>query len=191
MATRCAGDTVPECADKNGAFAQFDGELAAKTLRWIRLLPEPEGISEYITNAVKKIPADVQTVNEEQYADFLSDGLALGYLMGSLDTGMLIKLQLVNAWQKPTFEYLETVLQRKRVEIFLQYARAMGVSDEARFSVDQLCKKTNLLMVALCLCELGCIIERKGSFQGPESPEFAFRKTSFGSLVGFLQCQRE
>ncbi|KAF6769452.1 hypothetical protein AHF37_12694 [Paragonimus kellicotti] len=142
----------------------FDGLMAARTLAWIRSLPVPDGAPEQLIKAAKLIPAQIEHVTEDVYAHYLSDGVVLGYLLAALDPSMAAKLEAMKTWNVSSLSYVDAVLQRKRIEIFLQYARAVGVDKSTLFTVDELNKCTNLGQVVRCLNALSIL---HGSKSGP------------------------
>ncbi|THD25291.1 hypothetical protein D915_003857 [Fasciola hepatica] len=138
----------------------YNPETAAKTLRWIRSLPEPEGAPPIILQATRKIPRQIETVDPDTYANYLSDGLILGYVMSALDPGMLAKLQAMKTWRRPFLPYMEQVLQNKRIEVFLQYATAVGVDPGNLFTPEDLHSHVNLGKVVSCLMLLSRLTKR-------------------------------
>ncbi|KAA0189557.1 hypothetical protein FBUS_01183 [Fasciolopsis buskii] len=139
----------------------YNAEDAAQTLKWIRGLPEPEGASPIILQAVKKLPRQLDRVDPDSYANYLSDGLLFGYLMSALDSGMLAKLQAMKTWGKPFLPYMEQVLQNKRIEVFLQYAKAVGVDPNMLFTPDDLRNHENLGKVVNCMILLSQLTNKK------------------------------
>ncbi|KAG5444604.1 hypothetical protein CSKR_203047 [Clonorchis sinensis] len=133
---------------------QFDGVDAAKTLTWIRSLPVPTTASEQLIKAASRIPLELELVSEDVYSHYLSDGMVLGYLMAALDPSMAVKLEAMKTWRTSPLDYVDAVLQRKRIAIFLQYAGAVGVDQQCLFTVDQLNNGTNLGQVVRCLSAL-------------------------------------
>ncbi|OON18156.1 hypothetical protein X801_05995, partial [Opisthorchis viverrini] len=122
----------------------FDGVDAAKTLTWIRSLPVPTTASEQLIKAASRIPLELELVSEDVYSHYLSDGMVLGYLMAALDPSMAVKLEAMKTWRTSPLDYVDAVLQRKRIAIFLQYAGAVGVDQQCLFTVDNLNNGTNL-----------------------------------------------
>ncbi|CAL8100385.1 unnamed protein product [Calicophoron daubneyi] len=147
---------------------KFNQEEAAKTLRWIRLLPKPADTPEAYLEAVEKIPEDIKTVDCDAYAGYLSNGLVLGYLVACLDPDFVQKLKTVKTWQvsdKPAFE---TSRQRDRIGSFLKFTAAYGVDPAFQFQTDQLYESTNLTQVVVCLSQLGVEAQTKPDFKGPQ-----------------------
>ena len=139
------------------SVTSFDGIEAAKTLTWIRSLPVPQSAPEQLIKAASRIPLELELVSEDIYAYYLSDGMVLGYLMAALDPSMAAKLEAMKTWKASKLDYVDAVLQRKRIAIFLQYAGAVGVDQKYLFSVDHLNKSTNLGQVVRCLSSLRAV----------------------------------
>ncbi|CAH8504695.1 unnamed protein product [Dicrocoelium dendriticum] len=142
----------------------FDEVEAARTLSWIRSLPVPETTAEQMVNACKRIPSSIERVTEEMYAQCLSDGMLLGFVMAALDPSMCAKLDAMRTWKSSELDYLETALQRKRITVFIQYAKAVGVSPQDLFTVDQLNLRTDLGQVVRCLKSLQQLSESKSGY---------------------------
>ncbi|TGZ68481.1 hypothetical protein CRM22_004234 [Opisthorchis felineus] len=146
---------------------KFDDALAARTLKWIRLLPAPAGVPNYFTDAVQKIPADIETVGMEDYAKYLNDGLVLGYLMACLNPKVTSQLGSVKTWQLADNPVFETSRRRDRIGQFLRFLSEYGVDASNQFQTDQLYESTNLVQVAICLSQLGVEAQTKPDFTGP------------------------
>ncbi|VDP42183.1 unnamed protein product [Echinostoma caproni] len=138
--------------------AKFDGEEAAKTLRWIRQLPVPNGIPNQFLCAVDKIPRDIQTVDMDQYADYLTDGLVLGYVMACVRPAWLSHIQSEKSWQVSTSKPFEMSRQRERIGLFLQFLSEVGVPGPSQFQTDQLYEKTGLAQVVIAMSNLVVIV---------------------------------
>lgn len=154
--------------------SKYDPVEAAKTLRWIRLLSQDLSIPDYYTKAVKSIPEDIQEVTMDEYADYLSDGLVLGYLMACLEPSFAQKLNSEKTWQLSENSVFETSRRRERIGLFLIFAGNFGVNSSSLFQTDQLYEKTNLSQVIVCLSQLGIEAQAKLGFQGPK--DFWLRK---------------
>lgn len=147
---------------------KFDGKEAAKTLRWIRVLEKPDGqLPPPVIEAVENIPKDISDVTMDDYAKYLSDGLALGYLMACLNPQMISKLNTVKTWQVSDKSMFEIPRQRERIGMFLSFAANMGVDSASQFQTDQLYEKTNLPQVIVCLSQVGIVAQAQPGFRGP------------------------
>ncbi|TPP58701.1 Myophilin [Fasciola gigantica] len=134
--------------------AKFDGEEAAKTLRWIHQFPIPTGIPSQFLSAVDKIPKDIKSVDMNQYADYLYNGLVLGYLMACIKPDQLAQLKTANTWKVSPAAPFETTRQRERIGLFLKFLSEVGVPTTSQFQTDQLYEKTGLAQVVIALNHL-------------------------------------
>ncbi|CAH8869813.1 unnamed protein product [Trichobilharzia szidati] len=147
---------------------KFDGKEAAKTLRWIRLLTPPDVKPPGpMSEAVEKIPKDIDDVTMDEYFEYLYNGLTLGYLMACLDPNFASRVNSSRTWQVAEKTIFETPRQRERIGVFLQFAADLGVNSASRFQTDQLYEKTNLPQVVVCLSQLGIEAQAKPGFRGP------------------------
>lgn len=152
---------------QNRINEKYSPEEAAKTLKWIRLLPTAEGIPAALTSAAQEIPEDISTASTEEFHNYLKSGLVFGYLIGCLKAGeasQRLSKQMWTVSDKPIFE---TNRQRERIGAFLNFAEEMGVGSACSFQTDQLYEQTNLPQVVICLSQLGTEAQAKPDYNGP------------------------
>ncbi|KAA0192725.1 Myophilin [Fasciolopsis buskii] len=140
--------------------AKFDGEEAAKTLNWIRQLPAPDNLPSQFMGAIEKIPQDVKSVDMDQYADYLSNGLVFGYLMACIKPDRINQLKTANTWKVSPAAAFETTRQRERIGLFLQFLSEIGVPTTSQFQTDQLYEKTGLVQVVIALNHLAMVLKK-------------------------------
>lgn len=157
---------------------QFDEKLAAKTLLWIQQLPRNKMIPQHLASQLERIAKldSPDRVTEEVYAALLDDGHLLGYVMACLDSGMCIKVQLMQAWNKPTFDDLEYTLRGKRIEMFLEFTRSFGIDPKLLFQADDLMYHLNVDKVLRCLHHVALLANLKGIHTAPAA--FWMKKSS-------------
>ncbi|KAG5444607.1 hypothetical protein CSKR_100709 [Clonorchis sinensis] len=146
---------------------RFDGETAAKILRWIRALKKPPSMHGPCWESSKKIPQDVQSISSNAFGDYLKDGLALGYLMVCLDPNLVPEVLGNPIWEvsdKTTFEKLR---QKERIRLFLQFLTSLDIESSNQFSVSALNEKLDLERVVQCLREVALFVENLKGYTGP------------------------
>lgn len=146
---------------------KYDPDDAAQTLRWIRCLTPSGGLDQRFHDAAEKVPKDIQKVDPDQFADYLSDGLLLGYLMACLDSSIQHDLNKQTSWQVAKSAAFETARQKDRIGRFLDFCSTFGVPTASTFQTEQLYERTNLLQVVTCLRELGITAQARPGYQGP------------------------
>ncbi|VDD76099.1 unnamed protein product [Mesocestoides corti] len=147
---------------------KYNGEEAAKALKWIRLLQPAEGIPEVLREAALKIPENVSTVKPEEFHDLLKDGLVFGYLIGCLKPDEITQRLGKAMWKVSDKPIFETSRQRERIGAFINFCQEMGVGSASTFQTDQLHEQTNLPQVVICLSQLGVEAQAKPGYVGPE-----------------------
>ncbi|TGZ68478.1 hypothetical protein CRM22_004233 [Opisthorchis felineus] len=148
-------------------MARFDGETAAKILRWIHALKKPPSMHGPCWEASKKMPQDVQSIGSDAFGDYLKDGLALGYLMACVNPNSVTDLLENPIWEvsdKTTFEKLR---QKERIRLFLQFLTSLDIDSSNQFSVSALNEKLDLERVVQCLREVALMVETQNGYIGP------------------------
>ena len=147
---------------------KYNGEEAAKALRWIRLLKPTTDIPQILIDAAQRIPEDIATVQSEEFHGYLKDGLVLGYLIGCLKQNDAPKKLAANMWKISDKPIFETSRQRERIGAFINFCQEMGVGSASTFQTDQLYEQTNLPQVVICLSQLGVEAQAKPGYNGPQ-----------------------
>jgi len=140
--------------------AKFDAAEAARALRWIRMLPEQEALPDDVQKALHAIPADCESCAAPEFHQYLYNGLALGGLMSSLQSGSVKFGQ--KTWQVAGLAAFEQARRRERIGLFLKFVEEYGVGGTYSFQTDQLYEQTNLVQVVICISQLGTEAQSKG-----------------------------
>lgn len=150
-------------------MGKFDPEQAAKTLMWIYLQPKPDNCPEHIYQSVASMPGDMRTVDHDIYANYLTNGLLLGYLMACLDNTYVNVLCSSSTWKVSDKTAFEISRQRERIGLFLKFISDYGLRSSSQFQTDQLYEKTALAQVIVCLSQLGSLAQTKPNYKGPKN----------------------
>jgi hypothetical protein len=145
---------------------KFDGQEAAKALKWISLLPAAANQPDYIRQAVSKLPTNATNVTPDQFHECLFDGLVLGHIMSSLQPNSVNWSN--KTWQVSDKPVFETSRQRERISLYLNFATSFGVNSAFNFQTDQLYEKTDLCQVVICIANLGSTAQSKPDYRGPQ-----------------------
>ncbi|VEL08516.1 unnamed protein product [Protopolystoma xenopodis] len=148
---------------------KFDPHTAAKTITWIGALePLVPNLPAHVLEAVGQLPKNADTIDSPDYFAYLKSGFVLGYLMACLDEARGKQLTKDKAWTVAVNPVFEATKQRERIGLFLNFARAYGVSSACLFQTDQLYESTDLAQVIICLASLGSEAQAKPDYRGPE-----------------------